>query len=239
MPIVRIGERLHFFAHVPKCAGTSVERYLEDRFGPLAFMNRRFLSDAEPRRWSKSSPQHIPLDAFRKLVPKSWIASSFAVVRHPMRRFASTFGFQTGHEGTVPPDWTIDRFFDDWMARKETAPFLYDGHLLPQSDLVPEDAAIFRIEDGFDGLIAHLDMLAGNSAGPRQIPAANVGASTRAGDPTRQIPSPDTLAGLATYYAADFHRFGYDPEAPVAHKTPEPERLSQRLADRLRRLRLW
>ena len=167
MPIVRIGGELHFFAHVPKCAGTSVEQYLEARFGPLAFVNRQFLSDPEPRRWSKSSPQHIPLDAFRKLVPAAWIASSFAVVRHPVTRLVSAFTFQANVEGLVPEDWTIDGFFDDWLRRGESEPFLYDGHLRPQSDLVPEKAAIFRLEDGLDGLITHLDGLAGNASGAR------------------------------------------------------------------------
>jgi len=37
MPIFRINDQLHYFAHVPKCGGSAVETYLTRRFGPLGF----------------------------------------------------------------------------------------------------------------------------------------------------------------------------------------------------------
>src|SRR5690606_34944645 len=108
MPVFRIGDRLHYYAHVPKCGGSSVEAYLKARFGGLAFLNTRFLDLPEARRWTRSSPQHLPWDAFTRLVPADWIASSFAVVRHPVRRLVSAFQYQVEVEGTVAPLWSID-----------------------------------------------------------------------------------------------------------------------------------
>ncbi|MEZ5771801.1 MAG: sulfotransferase family 2 domain-containing protein [Defluviimonas denitrificans] len=195
MPIFRIGDRLHYYAHVPKCAGTSVEFYLAKRFGQLAFENRRFLSDPEPSRWTKSSPQHLPLEAFHKLIPEGWIASSFAVVRHPLKRLTSAFQFQVEVEKTVAPLWSIDEWFDDWLVRREAEPFLYDNHLRPMADLVPADAAAFRMEDGLDPVVAHLDRLAGNKEGPREIAAENVRKKAMSKDDPRMSPRPRRWRG--------------------------------------------
>ncbi|MFO1176545.1 MAG: sulfotransferase family 2 domain-containing protein [Paracoccaceae bacterium] len=209
MPIFRIADRMHYFVDVPRCAGASVEAYLARRFGPLAFVNTGFLAEPEAQRWSRSSPQHLPLDAFRKLVPADWIVSSFAVVRHPLTRLLSAFRFQVEVERTVARLWSIDEWFDDWLKRRESEPFAYDNHLRPMSDLVPEDATVFRMEQGLAPVVAHLDRLAGNSDGPRSIAAKNVSGKARPDDAARLTPSPETLARIADHYATDFRRFGY------------------------------
>lgn len=225
MPIFRINDKLHYYAHVPKCAGSSVEAYLARRFGPLAFVNTRFLADPEPQRWTKSSPQHLPLDAFCKLIPEDWIASSFAVVRHPLKRLVSAFRFQVEVEGTVAPLWSIDEWFDDWLKRKEAEPFLYDNHIRPMADLVPADAAFFRMEEGLDPVVAHLDRLAGNKDGERTIAPENVRRKKMGTDAQRLTPSPETRARIADYYAEDFRRFGYSidaiPESAAAAPKPQ------------------
>ena len=226
MPIFRIGDKLHYYAHVPKCAGTAVESYLARRFGTLAFVNTRFLSDPEASRWTKSSPQHLPIDAFHKLIPADWIASSFAVVRHPLKRLVSAFQFQVEVEKTVAPLWTIDEWFDDWLNRKDAEPFRYDNHLRPMADLVPEGAVWFRMEQGLDPVVAHLDRLAGNTEGARTIAPENVRKKSP-GDARRLTPSPETRARIAAYYAEDFRRFGYDINSvPTStHAAPKPSGL--------------
>ena len=113
MPIFRVGDRLHYFAHVPKCGGSSVERYLRARFGALAFVDSRHLDRPAALRWSRSSPQHLALSDFRRLVPSEWISSSFAVVRHPQNRLISAFRFQVEVERSIAAIWTIDEWFDD------------------------------------------------------------------------------------------------------------------------------
>ena len=227
MPIFRIGDKLHYYAHVPKCAGSSVEAYLARRFGPLAFVNTRFLADPEPQRWTKSSPQHLPLDAFHKLVPEDWIASSFAVVRHPLKRLVSAIQFQVEVERTVAPLWTIDEWFDDWLKRKDADPFRYDNHIRPMADLVPSDAAAFQMEQGLDPVVAHLDRLAGDKNGERSIAAENVRTKKMPTDSARLTPSAETRARIADYYAEDFRRFGYsiDVIPQSAHAAPKPSGL--------------
>ncbi len=67
MPIIRADSKLIFFAHVPKCGGSAVQTYLNNRFGPLAFEDRRFLSVPERKRWSKTSPQHVDVETLNRM----------------------------------------------------------------------------------------------------------------------------------------------------------------------------
>ena len=210
MPVFRIGDRLHYYAHVPKCGGSSVEAYLKARFGAPGFLDTRFLDVPEARRWTKSSPQHLSWAAFTRLVPADWIATSFAVVRHPVKRLVSAFQYQVEVEGTVAPLWSIDEWFDDWLKRAEEEPFLYDNHLCPQAAIVPPEATVFRLEDGLDAIVPHLDRLAGDTSGARSIPAENVRKKGMGPDAERLKPSAETLDRVARFYAADFARFGYD-----------------------------
>jgi hypothetical protein len=227
MPVFRIGDKLHYYAHVPKCGGSSVEACLKARFGTLAFLDTRFLEVPEAGRWTTSSPQHLPWAAFTRLVPADLIASSFAVVRHPVKRLVSAFQYQVEVEGTVAPLWSIDEWFDDWLARAAAEPFLYDNHLCPQSAIVPPDATVFRLEDGLDAIVPHLDLLAGNRDGPRAIPAENVRKKGMGPDAERLKPSSETLARVAQFYAEDFARFGYGAGLPPksAHAKPKPSGL--------------
>lgn len=86
MPLYRHKGSLIYFAHVPKCGGTSIEDYLSRRFGPAAFLDRRFLRRRAP--WTRTSPQHVTAADFSRLVPPSFVDVNFAVVRHPAEKIS-------------------------------------------------------------------------------------------------------------------------------------------------------
>jgi Sulfotransferase family len=213
MPIFRINDQLHYFAHVPKCGGTSIEAYLVERFGPLAFKDpkgRHLIPEADV--WNKGYAQHIQITALERLIPLDWFATSFAVVRHPVRRLISAFFYvrDVQRKGPVPND--INAWFHGAASRILDAPHdIRTTHILPQTGLVPPNARTFRFEDGLDAIPAHLDQLAGNADGPRTIPAQNIG-RWRADEPPPRL-SDATLDLVARTYAADFARFGYAPPA--------------------------
>lgn len=214
MPIFRIDTRLFHFAHVPKCAGSAVENYLMDRFGPLGFLDRRHLADPG-LRWSRSSPQHIDVASLHRLLPPDFFAGAVAVVRHPVDRIVSLFRFQRDIERSLPEDAGFGAWLDDLPERQRENPFYLDNHPRPMTELVPDGAAVFRLEQGLIPLISWLDVQAGDSAGPRQVTmrgsyAQHLARHGRPAGPPVTVSAEDRQR-IAALYAADFDRFGYDP----------------------------
>ncbi len=209
MPLVRINTELHFFAHVPKCAGASVEAYLRNRFGEIAFQNSSFLKVPEAQRWTKSSPQHVDAKSLELLIPPSWIASSFSVVRHPVSRLRSAFDYQRTGEKTLDEKADINAWIEAWANTRDAKPFQFDNHPRPAHELIPKGAKIFRMEDGLDGLVDHLDTLEGTSRGARAIGHENQSRSGSAYLGEQSALTSETLRLIGQIYKKDFAQFGY------------------------------
>jgi hypothetical protein len=73
MPFFRINSDLHYSCHVPQCGGVSVESYLQDRFGELAFQNSKFYRRPEGHRWTKTSPQHVDVHVTSRTVVRLFL----------------------------------------------------------------------------------------------------------------------------------------------------------------------
>lgn len=212
MPFFKTAGQIVYFAHVPKCAGTSVEDYLITRFGPLAMLDRRFLSAPPETRWSRTSPQHIDWQNLQTILPATMIDAVFTVVRHPVARAESAFHFQIGVEHSIPPETRFSDWLREQIRMMQADPFVLDAHMRPQTDFAPEEAAVFHMEHGLDALVPWLDALAGNSDGPRTIGHSNKrksGKATGKDAPARAKLGPEDIALIEEAYAADFARFGY------------------------------
>lgn len=172
MPIFKAANKLVYFAHVPKCAGTAVERYLELRFGNLAFLQPRHDEIPPDLRWSRTSPQHVNAASLMRLFPQSFFDASFAVVRHPVDRLVSEYHFRRDRKQQIPPDLG----FSDWVKqipeRLARTPWAYDNHLRPMSDLLPNGTVWFQLEQGLESVVYYLDNLVGERKGPRKIEPA-------------------------------------------------------------------
>lgn len=228
MPFFRTAGKIVYFAHVPKCAGTSVEDYLIERFGTLAMLDRRFLSKEAAARWSRTSPQHIDWQSLQTILPATLIDAVFTVVRHPVARAESAFHFQIGVERSIPPETRFSNWLREQIAMMQADPFVLDSHMRPQSDFVPEGAAVFHMEHGLDALIHWLDAVTGSADGPRAIGHSNKRKSNpgkTSGAHASARTSPEDIALLEKAYAADFARFGYSAEdrAPQARAPAPPE----------------
>ncbi|WP_136444160.1 sulfotransferase family 2 domain-containing protein [Pacificoceanicola onchidii] len=222
MPIIRISGKLVYFAHVPRAAGTSVERYLRARFGPLAFADPGYLSVPEGARWTRSSPQHVTRDALDRLFPAGFFDASFAIVRNPYDRLHSVFLRQRDIEQTIPADMS----FADWVGSLPQPRFALDNHTRPMLDFIPKGARIFRLEDGLGQVVDWLDDLAGNSRGPREIGVSNSHAERLAflgRETDTQIPQTDESLRRAIIdrYAADVYWCGYTPRKERPSMTNE------------------
>jgi hypothetical protein len=239
MPVFRIGEKLCYFAHVPKCGGSSVEAYLRQRFGPVGFCDNAFTSREKAGRWSRTSPQHIDWASFQLLIPEDMLDAVFAVVRHPVARIVSAYHFQAAVEHTIPPTTA----FSDWLRQhlelRRTDKFAVDNHLRPQVDFMPENCTIFHLEHGLDAIVPYLDRLAGGPGGPRAIGHKN---KRRAGSgksrEEKPVPDAADIALISEYYACDFAQFGYNPDCakPAAPRPVLPaEYVAARNAEIVRR----
>lgn len=220
MPIIKAGSQLIFYAHVPKCAGSSVEHYLAARFGPIAFVDTRHHAVPKERRWSRSSPQHIDMGSLDRLFPAGFFDASFTIVRHPVARLVSAYHFQLEVEQSTPAAFG----FSDWLEMlpdsAEDDPFVFDNHTRPMAELVPEGAEVFHLEHGIDAMIPWFDTITGQADGPRALPRVNE-RKGRGGGSAKTRPSEADIARIAELYAVDFERFGYDPHDKMP-KAPAP-----------------
>lgn len=219
MPIFRANQKLVYYAHVPKCAGSSLEDYIHERFGEMALLDGSYMSRSAAERWSKTSPQHIDTKSLSKFVKPEFFDHIFTVVRHPVARIVSAYHFQLEVERLVPQGTGFGEWLLDIEERMAEEPFLFDNHVLPMSKIVPQGADVFHLEHGLDGLIPYFDGLAGNSDGARALGRTN----ERKGDKgSRVIPTDKDLALITRLYGEDFERFGYSVEErkPLA-KAPE------------------
>lgn len=232
MPILRVDKTLIYFAHVPKCGGSSVELYLEARFGDVAFADRHFLKQPAEGRWSKTSPQHITLDIRDRLFPAGFFDHCFSIVRHPVGRVVSAYHFQRDMEGSIAESVTFSDWLEDIPERLAAEPFAFDNHIRPMADFVPEDADLFYLEHGIDALIMWFDEVTGVQAEPRALPWHNAQADRKT---ERVTPSEYDLKRIAEIYAADFERFPYaldDPKPQVAAPVLTAEVVAARDAER-------
>ena len=230
MPILKAGSRLIYYAHVPKCAGSALERYLEARFGALAFIDTKFMNVPRDERWSQTSPQHIDAGSLVRLFPEGFFDAAFTVVRHPEARIVSAYHFQREVEKTIPEHVSFGEWLEDLVDHQEEAPFLHDNHTRTMSDIVPEGAEVFHLEHGLDALIPWFDAFMGDETGPRAIPKVNERGAYAAvkGDVTLTAAERTRVAEL---YAVDYERFGYEVE-DKAPKTPAPTLSAEFTAER-------
>ncbi len=225
MPIIKADARLVYYAHVPKCGGSAVNWYLEERFGALAFYDNAHTRQSRRGRWSRTSPQHVDRASLARLFPDDFFDAVFTIVRHPVARLTSAYHFQLDVERTIPVDTTLSDWLLDIGERAAEDPFVFDNHVRPMTEIVPENAHVFHMEHGLDGLVPWFDALTGTASGPRAVPRFNEkGRNT--GDITKAAPTEADIALIADLYAADFRRFGYtpdraDPAAPPPPLTPE------------------
>ena len=213
MPIFIHSGEMHYFCHVPKCAGTSVEYLLEQEFGELLLLTRSHFSLPAERRWSRTSPQHIAYEDLRQLFPVKRLASSFAIVRDPLARLISAYKHAWRHR-ELAQGTSLERWFDDYLLLRQSYPYAYDNHLRPQVDFLLPGAKLFRMEDQMDQLLVWLQQTFGINP-DATLDHHNTGElATRDLRVEKRPISAGFLDKVTEFYAADYRQFGY--EMPVS-----------------------
>lgn len=120
MPIFRTGRGVLYFAHVPKCAGTTLETYLTDRFGigSRSLFDSFYLRPKPTDRWSRSSPQHIDAHSLSLMFGPVFFDRMFAILRHPVLRLRSVYMYQRDVEGFIDPQERFLQWLEALPARR-------------------------------------------------------------------------------------------------------------------------
>lgn len=218
MPIFKAGGKLVYYAHVPKCGGSAVGWYLTERFGPIAFEDRNHTRHDPKTLWSRTSPQHIDRVSLDRLFPEGFFGAAFTIVRHPVARLVSAYHFQLEVEKIIPASTGFSDWLEDLADRRRDNPFVFDNHVRPMAEIVPEGATVFHMEHGLDALVPWFDALTGTTAAPRALPRINERGTYAAAPAPRAEPSDWDMMRIVEIYGEDFSRFGYAPDqkAPVA-----------------------
>lgn len=218
MPSLTFDETLIWFAHCPKAGGTSVEQAMVAHWGDAV----GHLHWGWDRWWRRggwrvadppNSPQHLTWKDAEAVLPRAPDAV-FALVREPAARMASEYRWQRRQRrGTRAGRWLAHLPFSVWLrvmlATARINPHAFDNHVRPQTDFVPDGAAVFRLEDGLEAPLAWLAEITGAGlagAPPHELASGAAGRGLAAAD----------LARIGAAFEVDYARFGYvRPAGPV------------------------
>ena len=191
MPLARLGERLVFFAHIPKTGGSSLEAWMGD-VGQLGLRHKIALEGMG------CTPQHMHAALFEPLFKGSFVDARFAVLRDPVARLASEYRYRRGQverkgKRQMPS-------FERWVERAFRLygddPYFLDNHIRPQAEFVSEDMKLFRFEDGLEAVTGWLEEMCG-VRGP-ELPHKLAGGGAR-------VDVPESLrTTIKAFYAADY-----------------------------------
>ena len=217
MPLITAHDKRIFFAHVPKTGGSSVEDYLIRRFGGPLSLRDVTHREGDSKRGLIALLTHFTARDLDDVLPHD-VDHCFAVVRDPLSRMQSQFRFQAGISRTRT--FSFSTWLRIMFEAARMDPRVYQNHIRPQSDLVREDSAVFRLEDKFTDMIAWLDEVTGTTA-----PDVSVGHLLKREREDIKM-SREDVELITKFYAADYDRFGYT--RPDASKYPSDARAAWR-----------
>ena len=217
MPSLMIRGRLIYFAHCPKAGGTSVERFMVERWGASVGMlgwgwDRKWAREGERAGEVPSSPQHLVWEDARHVLPRA-PDHVFAIVRDPVARMVSEYRYQIEERLTGPIGRPIRHLgFSTWLrlmlAMADRNPYTHDNHFRPQTAFLPDgDVTVFHLEDGLKPALDWLCARAGEAA-PVDLPHLLKSKESRVG-----VPTSADKALIYDRFRVDYQRFGYSAPA--------------------------
>jgi len=137
MPVFKFNSNAVIFFHVPKCGGTSVEDFLSQR-STMDFFSKNSRICGVP-------PQHLIPKKLFFLYRDLEGLSSFAIVRHPLKRMMSEFRYR---KNLKVSNINFIRFILFSRVKSIYKPSIYSNHIRSQLDFILPNTKIFKLEEG-------------------------------------------------------------------------------------------
>lgn len=197
MPIFVKDGKLVNFIHIPKCAGTSVEKTLQDYCDG-------FLLHTGKVGILPCTPQHFHADVLPMVIKGHKAVPSFAIVRHPLLRMISEYFWRnrkSQSEGSKlrEPNQHIVELIKNYNINE----FAHDNHIRHQVAFMLENTKVFKLETGIDESIMYaFDALGINTA-------VNTKNSNHSKSTDIKLSS-ETIKFVEDFYQVDYDYFGYE-----------------------------
>ncbi|MCL7945112.1 sulfotransferase family 2 domain-containing protein [Marinobacter sp. ATCH36] len=144
MPIFSKDEMNILFIHIPKSAGSSIERIGSD-FGWRESFSVRGESLQNLEHY-KATLQHLHAEPLESLLNPDKFDAIFTIVRNPFSRLKSEYYWQRSQRIT---DLSVTEWINDTFERYSKNHYLYDNHIRPQTEFLldNERMKVFKLED--------------------------------------------------------------------------------------------
>lgn len=148
MPLFKKDNKTVLFIHIPKCAGTSIERAFEDAGWDIEFL-------VEPARkghtdWKPCNPQHWHYEMLLENIHNKYdIDYEFTVVRNPFQRLVSELFWRQGWGSNYLGDLSnaISVIGQNYLQQYSNDPYAMDNHIRPQQEFIGPTTSVFRFEN--------------------------------------------------------------------------------------------
>ena len=177
MPIIKIKDELIHYAHIPKCGGHSIERYLKSISTiDVGFSDWFFIQKPPKNPWNISSPQHIDGTSLSRLFPKSFFTNFVVVSRDPIKKLKSAYLFNKYIQKKISTEEKLNTFIEAKLIHNLKRNGWMDNHFMPQYMFLYPGAKYisFKIEeDGLKKIKTFFDNIIFGVSRPELIEHAN------------------------------------------------------------------
>lgn len=201
------------FIHVPKCAGTTIEKILGTCTEREYYALRK-----KAEQWNNKTPQHLTYLELKNKLTINWSDYyTFSVVRNPYSRFVSEYNYRKDlFSKTKRPEHdpkTFSEFITNLSMGVNERILAFDGHLETQSSFLKNEAnilessiQIFKFED----LAPCWTMLEEKTGVAYSIDLWSRKSNVEI--PYQEFYTPETKNIIYNFYKEDFDNFGYSAE---------------------------